>query len=40
MSEAPEDLQKKILQEILDLDEKISREEIELLEKKQVLEEM
>ena len=40
MSEAQEDLRKKIFQEIRDLDEKISGEELELLEKKQIMGEM
>ena len=34
MSEAPEDLRKKAFQEVRDLDEKISGEEMELLEMK------
>ena len=40
MGEAPEDLRGKIFQAIRDLDERISFEEIDLLEKKQVMEEM
>ena len=38
-SEAPEELRKQIFQEIKDLDETISGEEMELLEKKRILEE-
>ena len=37
MSKAPEDLRKKMFQEVRDLDEKISGEEIGLLEKNQIL---
>ena len=40
MSEAPEALRGKMLQEIRDSDERISGEEIALLEKKQVMQEM
>ena len=40
MSEAPEDLRNLIFQEIRDLDEKISGEEVELLERKRILEEL
>ena len=40
MSEAPEDLRRKILQEMRDLDERISVEEIDLLEKKQAMMEL
>ena len=40
LREAPEDPSKAFLQEIRELDERISKEEMELLEKKQNLEEM
>ena len=39
-SDAPEALRRKIFQEIRDLDERVSAEEIDLLERKQVMEEM
>ena len=40
MIDAPEDLRKKIFQEIIGVDEKISGEEMEELERKRILEEM
>ena len=40
MSEAPEELRELISQEIRHLDEKISGEEMELLERKRILEEL
>ena len=40
MSDAPEDPRKPIFQEIRDLDEKISGEEMDLLERKRILEEL
>ena len=40
ISEAPEDLRKQIFQEIRNLDEKISGDDMEQLERKRILEEM
>ena len=40
MSEAPEDLRRKIFQDIRGLDERISVEEIDLLEKMQAMREL
>ena len=40
MIEAPKDLRRRIFQEITDLDGKISEEEVQLLERKRILEEM